>query len=76
MGILQEDKKRAWRYLAYNIRKRKDQGKDSEVVLSGKVLEISQTTKGIKDNHKSDTLTLIAQRKTSPPPFRLFKLIF
>ncbi|RSL42639.1 hypothetical protein CEP54_015408 [Fusarium duplospermum] len=67
-GFFKKIKKRAWRYLDYKIRKRKDQGKDSEVVLSGKVLDISQTIKGTKDNHKSDTLTLVAQRLSSPSP--------
>ncbi|RTE74478.1 hypothetical protein BHE90_011086 [Fusarium euwallaceae] len=57
-----------WRYLDHNIRKRKNQDKESEVILSGKRLKQERITKAMEDNHKSDTLTLIAQRLSSPPP--------
>ncbi|RSL59336.1 hypothetical protein CEP51_013930 [Fusarium floridanum] len=67
-GFFKQIKRATWRYLDYNIRKRKNQDKESEVIFRGKRLKQESITKGIGDNHKADTLTLIAQRLSSPPP--------
>ncbi|RSM20253.1 hypothetical protein CDV31_000747 [Fusarium ambrosium] len=67
-GFSKQIKKATWRYLDYNIRKRKNQDKESEVIFRGKRLKQENITRGTEDNHKPDTLTLISQRLSSPPP--------
>ncbi|RSL70436.1 hypothetical protein CEP53_001860 [Fusarium sp. AF-6] len=67
-GFFKQIKKATWRYLDHNIRKRKNQNKESEVIFRGKRLKQENITRGTEDNHKPDTLTLIAQRLSSPPP--------
>ncbi|KAG4267243.1 hypothetical protein FPRO04_04855 [Fusarium proliferatum] len=60
-GILKKMDKPTWQYIDRKINKRKAQGKDTDVILSGRRLKRSATSKAITDHGAKDIFTQMAQ---------------
>ncbi|CZR46126.1 uncharacterized protein FPRO_11573 [Fusarium proliferatum ET1] len=66
-GILKKMDKPTWQYIDRRINKRKAQGKDTDVILSGRRLKQSAISKAITDHGAKDIFTQMAQARSPPP---------
>ncbi|KAG4253239.1 hypothetical protein FPRO03_07199 [Fusarium proliferatum] len=66
-GILKKMDKPTWQYIDRKINKRKAQGKDTDVILSGRRLKRSAISKAITDHGAKDIFTQMAQARSPPP---------